>query len=195
MYYGIVAVMFHIVARIPEKYGSKEGFLLSRLPSLTSKPGIAMSNKYQADKEIYDIMRELVANHHPDLAGCVDEIAIIFREKAAKAGGKVILSKASKASDLFEILGDTPWKFIIELPQEEWLALSSRQRQANLDHCLCACRCNTDDKGNVIYSIAPPDFACYYDEFDRWGDWRPRPDEEGPSPFKKDESEELGESV
>lgn len=156
-----------------------------------------MGIPYKADPDIVDRVKELIGKHHPDLALVVDEIAVIFREKAAQKGGRPVLGKASKASPLIGVLGDTDYKFIIELAADSWLELTSRQQSALLDHLLCSCRAEEED-GNLKFSIAPPDVSFFWDELDRWGDWRPRPEgdgPEGPSPVvevfsRKDSSEE-----
>ncbi len=154
---------------------------------------------YKADSDIVDMVKDLVGKHHPDLALVVDEIAVVMREKAGQRGGKAILGKSSKASPLFGVLGDTDYKFILEIGGDAWLELTTRQQNALLDHLLCSCRAEEDDKGTLKYSIAPPDVSFYWDELDRWGDWRPRPEGEGPdgpSPVeeifgkKKDEDED-----
>jgi hypothetical protein len=138
-----------------------------------------MSSIYKAESDVVDMVKELVGQHHPDLALVVDEIAVVFREKAASRGGRAVLGKSAKASPLIGVLGNTDYKFIIELGGDTWLELTNRQRKALLDHLLCACRAEEDD-GDVKYSIAPPDVSFFWDELDRWGDWRPRPDGEGP---------------
>lgn len=138
-----------------------------------------MSSLYKADNDVLDMVRDLIANHHPDLALVVDEIAVIFREKAAQRGGRAVLGKAAKASPLIGVLGDTDYKFVLELGADSWLELTSRQRNALLDHLLCSCRAE-EDGDSVKFSIAPPDVSFFWDELDRWGDWRPRPEGEGP---------------
>lgn len=158
-----------------------------------------MGTVYKAEQTIVDMIRDLVGKHHPDLALVVDEIAVIVREKAGQKGGKAVLGKSQKASPLFGVLGDTDYKFIIELAGDEWLNLTTRQRNALLDHLLCSCRAEEDDKGVMKYYLAPPDVNFYWDELDRWGDWRPRPEGEGPdiSPIeeifgkKKDDADPL----
>jgi hypothetical protein len=135
---------------------------------------------YKAEDEIYDLMRDTVANYHPDLALVVDSIAVVMKDKASKTGGKVILGKPRKASPLFGVLGDTDYKFILEIAADEWVNLSQRQRKALMDSLLCACRAEEDDEGNLTCSLALPDVSFFYDELDRWGDWRPRPPEDGP---------------
>lgn len=145
-----------------------------------------MSAPYKAESEVYDLMKEVVANYHPDLALVVDEIAIVFKEKATKSGGKVVYGKATKATPLFGVLGDTDYKFVLTLAADEWVNLTGRQRQALMDSMLCSCRAAEDDKGNLVCSIATPDVGYFYDELDRWGDWRPRPPEDGPeSPLER----------
>ena len=143
---------------------------------------------FKAGDDVRDIVTELIAQHHPDLALIEEEIAVVFREKASRAGGKVILGKSKKGSDLLSVLSDTQWKFILELGEDAWVDLTTAQKKALLDHLLCACRCEEDESsGNLKYFIAPPDVQFYWDELDRHGDWRPRPDddERGPSPVEE----------
>ena len=143
-----------------------------------------MGQVWKAEQKVVDMALDLIGQHHPDLALVSDEIAIIFREKAGKAGGEVVLGKSKKASPLFGVLGDTDYKFIIELASDEWMDLTSRQQMALLDHHLCACRTEEDPKsGNLRCFIAPPDVAMYFDEYDRWGDWRPRPEDDDTPPI------------
>lgn len=151
-----------------------------------------MSNLYRADNAVVDIMKELIGQYHPDLAPINQEIAVIFREKAAKRGGQVILGKSQKAPPLIGVLGDTEYKFILEIAADEWQGLSKSQRVALLDHLLCSCRALEDEeKGDIKYFIAPPDVSFFYDELDRNGDWRPRPTEEDGDAEKRTPIEEI----
>ncbi|MDB4278181.1 putative metallopeptidase [Deltaproteobacteria bacterium] len=156
---------------------------------------------WKAESSIVDMAMNLIGQYHPDLALVSDEIAIIFREKAGKAGGEVVLGKSRKASPLFGVLGETDYKFIIELAGDEWEGLTSKQKLALLDHHLCACRTEEDPKtGDLKCFIAPPDVAMYFDEMDRYGDWRPRPDDDETGPVspveemfgKKDDEDDAG---
>lgn len=137
-----------------------------------------MSNLYKAEDRVVDMVRVLIGKYHPDLALCVDEIAVLFREKAAKKGGIALLGKSQKAPPLIGVLGDTDYKFILELAQDEWLNLDTSKQNALLDHLLCGCRAEETDSGEIKYSIAPPDVSFYWDELNRHGDWRPRPETE-----------------
>lgn len=146
-----------------------------------------MSSKYKAEQDVYDLMKDAVANYHPDLALVVDEIAIVFKEKASKLGGKPVYGKASKANELFGVLTDNPIKFILEIAQDTWLDLSVRNRKALMDRLLSACRVEEDaETGAIKCSIAPYDVSYFFDELDRWGDWIPRPEDDGPqSPLER----------
>ena len=134
---------------------------------------------WKASDEIQDKVKTLVANHHPDLILAADEIVVLFREKATKKGGKVILGASKKAPAILNILSDVECKFIIELAADEWTTLSDNERNALLDHHLCAFQVEEDPKsGEVKYFIAPPDIGYYYAEYERYGDWRPKQAEE-----------------
>jgi len=143
---------------------------------------------WKAEDDVRDIVTDLIGQHHPDLALIEEEIAVVFREKASRAGGQVVLGRSKKGSPLLSVLSGTQWKFIIELGADSWLELTTAQKKALLDHHLCACRCEEDEtSGNLKYYLAAPDVAFYWDELDRHGDWRPRPEDEerGPSPVEE----------
>jgi len=62
-------------------------------------------DSWKAADDVMDTMKDLVANYHPDLALYVDEIAIIFKEKASSVGDKVIPGKTAKAPAILHVLG------------------------------------------------------------------------------------------
>jgi hypothetical protein len=124
-------------------------------------------------------MKYHVANNHPSLASVDKDIAILFRSKAAKRGGQVILGTSRKAPPILDVLGKGDYKFILEIGSDEWALLSEAQKSALIDHLLCACKVEEDPKsGELKFSIAPPDVQFYWDELSRHGDWRPRPQQE-----------------
>jgi hypothetical protein len=134
---------------------------------------------WKAGKDVYDVVTKLVSDYHPDLVMVLDEIAVIFRERASKAGGRVILGKSRKAPAIVGVLGDTEYKFILELASDEWSGLTGAQKTALLDHHLCACRTEENPQtGDFKCFVAPPDVTYYNDEMDRHGDWRPREENE-----------------
>lgn len=141
---------------------------------------------WKANDDIHTKMKELVAKHHPDLVIVVDEIAVVFREKAGKSGGQVVLGNSKKVAPLANALGNTDYKFVLELASDQWEnELNSRQREALLDHLLTACRCEEDPKsGNLKCTVARPDIQAFRENVERYGMW-----------FPKEEPEDAGEDV
>lgn len=138
-----------------------------------------MSDFWVAGEDVYSLMRHFVANYHPNLASVDSDIAIIFRGKAAKRGGQVILGVSRKSPAILDILGKETYKFILEIAADEWKTLSNSQQGALMDHLLCACRVEEDEEsGELKCSIASPDVQFFWDELTRQGDWRPRPQQE-----------------
>lgn len=145
---------------------------------------------WKANKEVHDKMRELVGQHHPDLALVVDEIVVVFREKAGKSGGEIVLGSSKKVAALANAIGNTEYKFVIDLAADQWEhELTSKQREALLDHLLTACRCEEDPKsGDIKCTVAKPDIMAFRENIDRYGMWFPKEEEdegEGPSPVEE----------
>ena len=132
-----------------------------------------MGDVWEAGQDVKDMVQEIAAEHHPDLAVILDKIAILFKEKSTKSGGVVIPGKAKKAPGIIEILGKKPFVFILEIGGDVWGTFSNTQRVALLDHLLCACRMKADENGDgVKYFIAPPDFSFFKEEILRHGVWQ-----------------------
>ena len=144
---------------------------------------------YKASDEIHKTLKTLVANNHPDLVLVVDEIVVVFRSKAGKRGGRVVLGNPKKVAALANAIGNTDFKFVLEVAADQWeQELSSRQREALLDHLLTACRCEEDPKsGELKCSIAQPDIMAFRENVERYGMWFPREggDDDQPSPVEE----------
>jgi len=140
-----------------------------------------MSDVWEAGKDVMAVVQHYIANHHPTLASVDKDIAVLFKEKATKRGGQVVLGTSKKAPHILDILGrkDTNFKFIIEIAADEWATLTNAQQGALIDHLLCACRVEIDEEtAELKCSIASPDVAFFWDELKRHGDWRTRPQQE-----------------
>jgi hypothetical protein len=141
---------------------------------------------FMAEPAIHQKVWALVGQHHPDLASLdKGEIAVVFREKASKAGGQVVLGTSKKAAPLVNALAGERYKFILELAKDQWIELSSTQQEALLDHLLCSCRCEEDPKtGNWKFTVAKPDVQAFRDNINRYGMWFPKEesDDDGTDP-------------
>ena len=135
---------------------------------------------WKASTDIHDKLKELIGQNHPDLALVSDEIICVFREKAGKSGGKVVLGNSKKVAALANAIGNTDYKFVLELASDQWeQELTSRQREALLDHLLTACRCEEDPKsGDLKCSVAKPDIMAFRENVERYGMWFPKEEEE-----------------
>lgn len=137
-----------------------------------------MVDYWKANKEIQQQALDLVAKYHPDLALVSSEICIVFRDKASKSGGQVILGNSKKAQPLMNAVADADYKFILEIAADEWEeTLDTQQREALLDHLLCACVVEEDPKSGVTkFKVRKPDIMAYRDNVERYGMWFPKPE-------------------
>jgi hypothetical protein len=131
--------------------------------------------KFDANAEVYKLMKDLIGNYHPDLAICVDEIGIIMEEKASKQNGKAVMGRAKKASDEFSILPcPVAYKFVVYLPADEWQQATNIHQEAMLDRQLCSLKTEPDPEDPAAepkYKVVKPDATYFRDEFERYGAW------------------------
>lgn len=128
---------------------------------------------WKAGDDVMSTVKDLVAKYHPHLAVHVDNIAVIFKEKAGKVGNVDIVGKTAKAPAVMEVLApETPFKFVITLAADAWQEMSDKQRMALLDHHLCGCGVEEMKGGNTKFFVKPYDVAFYRDEMERHGAWR-----------------------
>ena len=127
-----------------------------------------------------------------DLADVVDGIVVVFREKAQKSGDRKIFGRAVAVSpsDWVNVLGDDVEnvRFILEVGQDSWEEMTSRQREAAIDHLLCSCWCEIDDEsGKISCRIVKPDIMAYQENVDRYGMWFPAPAADEPEAESSDD--------
>lgn len=142
---------------------------------------------FMAEPAIQQKAWDLIGKHHPDIGGCLNkgELVIVFREKASKSGGQVVLGSSKKAQPLVNALAGENYIFILELAKDQWVELSSKQQEALIDHLLCGCRAEEDPKtGDWKFTVAKPDVMAYRDNVERYGMWFPKDEDEddGPNP-------------
>lgn len=154
---------------------------------------------FMASSEILASAWKLIGAQHPDLAGSLDkgELAVVFRAKASKVGGQVVLGSSKKAAPLVNALSGENYKFILELAEDQWKELNTKQQEALLDHLLCACRADHDEKtGKTKFLVAKPDVMAFRENIHRYGMWWPKDEEDDGGPddvaemFGTDEDED-----
>ncbi len=128
---------------------------------------------WKAGPDVDATVKDLIANHFPDLAALDDEIAIVFREKATKNGDAIIAGKTGKAPALLGILGEVDFKFVITLGADHWTTLGDKEQRALLFHHLCGCGVEENPQSGVMRCyVRLPDVAFYKEEVQEFGFWR-----------------------
>lgn len=123
----------------------------------------------KADDEVYDIARDIIDKHHPNLENV--EIVFLMRTPTPKRGGVEVWGQASKASAKHRALADGEFRFIIELADEVWEDLDIAHKRALIDHELCHCTREEDDKGEIVYAIRGHDVEEFNEIVERHGHW------------------------
>jgi len=127
---------------------------------------------YQALSKTYNKMNKLIGMYHPELAEISSKIAILFKEKTSKSGGKYVLAKVVKAPPTISVLCKKEYIYLIYISDEAWGLMDESQQEALLDRCLCSIKIKTDKKAEEIkYLIVKEDVVAYKAELSRHGYW------------------------
>lgn len=137
-----------------------------------------MSVEYRPAPAAQAIADRLIGEHHEHLLGV--RIEYVFRNKATKKGGRVVLGKARKLSGLNAWLATDADErfvvpdsfFVIELAEDEWALLSDAQRVALVDHELSHCLAEVDDDGDFTLGTRGHDLEEFTDIVRRHGLWK-----------------------
>lgn len=86
--------------------------------------------RYQSDKQLSDVAREIIEQHHPGLK--ILKIAYLFREEASVSKGKVIAGMAIKTSDRDWALHKHD--VIVEIGKDVWTEATPDFQKALMDH-------------------------------------------------------------
>lgn len=96
----------------------------------------------RASLEVIDIAERLIDNYHQRLHAV--RIGFLFRESASLSKGMLVLGGAQLVPARLKPYMD--YDFMIWLALEEFNHLESEQREALIDHQLCHCGVDEDDK-------------------------------------------------
>lgn len=99
----------------------------------------------KCNPDVLDMASELIEKYHDSLRYA--RIGFLFREPAPKSNGRVVLGKASKVTDSIKPLLAEELDFIIWFSADVWFnELDDRQRLALVDHELCHCFMEDNEK-------------------------------------------------
>ena len=129
---------------------------------------------YPAKKEIVDRVRDLILSKpsHHDLVPVIDQIAVMFCEKAPKQEGVGIPFQVKKAPTVLDGLPEIKvrYAFFIILSAEMWADANSMDQESWLFSALCACSAEEDeDSGETKTKTRKPDVWGYRDAVDEYG--------------------------
>lgn len=141
-----------------------------------------MSVTYRPAVAVQRIAEKVIAEHHHHL----DDVRIeyVFRSDTAKSRGKETWAKAKLKSGLDAYLaqedgpseaasGDVDF-FVIEFSEPIWAVLDAGQRKALVDHELCHCTVEEDEKtGDLKLKLKHHDVEEFRAVVKRHGIWRP----------------------
>ncbi len=139
-----------------------------------------MATTYRPAPSVKRIAQTLIAKHHTDLADV--RIEYVFRSETAKSGGKEVWGKARKISGLNAFLATdaemsdvVPAEdfFVIEIAEPVWTVLGEKERTALVDHELCHCGVQFDEKEELQLVLVPHDVEEFRQVVARHGLWRP----------------------
>lgn len=127
---------------------------------------------YEALSKTYNKMKQLIGMYHPEVSEIHDKIAILFKEKTSKSGGKYVLAKVVKAPPTLSVLCKKEYIYIIYISDEAWGLMDEAQQEALIDRCLCSIKIKYDKKAeDVKYLIVKEDVVAYKAELSRHGYW------------------------
>lgn len=101
------------------------------------------------------------------------KIAYVFRSKARKRAGRVVMGTACKFPPKFKpLFPEDEYDFLIEIAGDEWNKLNDYQREALLHHELSHCWCEEDEEtGNMKTSLLDHDVTAFNSEMRLYGTW------------------------
>lgn len=123
----------------------------------------------KATDELIDIAKEVIDQYHPSLQDA--SIGFLFRSEAPNSNGKITLGMAKKVGPDLNVFMD--YDFIIWVALDWWNRLRPEQKVALVDHELCHCHLDNDDKPK----IKPHDVEEFNCILERHGFWWPSADE------------------
>ncbi len=80
----------------------------------------------------YDWLKQVRENYFSELMGC--EIKLVFDTKKKKSGGKIILARIKKPSQVEKYLCNGPIDYLIFIDQNAWILADDQDKRRLLRH-------------------------------------------------------------
>lgn len=136
-------------------------------------PGEGPTSYWEA-AEVEQTASRLIPLYHEMLGNSDVQIVYFFRSDIPKKGGKLIFGVTKKIMGLNAALAecDEPF-FCIVISHPAWEVLPQKHRDALVDHELCHCGIEVDEKGETRLVLRNHDVQEFSDIVRRHGAWSP----------------------
>lgn len=135
---------------------------------------------FRSAPEVEKIGTDLIRTEfdHKDLADV--RVEYVFRDKAQKSAGRIVLGTARKIGGLSAFLaahgdashlGDPEPFFVIVIALDTWEVLDAKQRRALIDHELMHCKVTEDEGGGAKLATRGHDLEEFASIVERHGLW------------------------
>lgn len=136
---------------------------------------------YSRAPQVADIANDLIDNvdDHKPLKDVT--IEYVWRDKAPKSKGRLVLAKARKVTGLSAFLTNSSLGlpdieandsfFVVEVAADTWQRLTDEQRRALIDHELCHLQVDEDGDGRPVLSMRGHDLEEFAAIVERHGLW------------------------
>jgi hypothetical protein len=135
-----------------------------------------MSELWDASGTIKDTVKDLLGQHHPEVATA--SFGYVFKDKAAAAEVEAgIVAVAKKVPPIYKMLSKDDLDFVIIVAKDMYDELDPDEQKAHLDSALCSCSVKLQDDGdfkldtagNPIYCLKAFDLQGHSEIIQRYG--------------------------
>jgi hypothetical protein len=131
-------------------------------------------SEYWLAPEVKEIAESLIAKYHEMLGNSGVRIEYLFRSNVPKSKGKLIFGITKKISGEHATLaGSEEPFFCIIIAHPAWEVLPQKHREALVDHELCHCGIEVNEKGDTKLVLRHHDIEEFGEIVHRWGAWSP----------------------
>lgn len=136
-------------------------------------PGEGPSTYWHAP-EVRTFAERLIPKYHEMLGNSGVRIEYLFRSNVPKSKGKFIFGVAKKITGEHATLADSEEPFFcIIIAHPAWQVLPQKYREALVDHELCHCGIEINEKGDTKLVLRNHDVQEFSDIVRRYGAWTP----------------------
>ncbi len=136
-------------------------------------PGEGPSTYWLAP-EVKETAERLISKYHEMLGNSGGRVEYLFRSNVPKSKGKLIFGITKKITGEHATLANSEEPFFcIIIAHPAWEVLPQKHREALVDHELCHCGIEVNEKGDTKLVLRHHDIEEFGEIVHRWGAWSP----------------------